>query len=144
MLVGQGVAERQLGLDLVAVSSPLPLTYHVALVDQLGDDSVGCALGDPDGSSDVAEPDARITSHADKHVRVVGQKVPAGGGFVRVLPCHTRKVFHELVIMCVYGHGPHQDSPGVADTSRIADSVGLADTAAVNRAGGIPTSRGMK
>jgi hypothetical protein len=144
MLLGQGMGERQLGLDLVAVSSPLPLTYHVALVDQLGDDSVGGALGDPNGCGDFAEPDARVTSHADKDMRVVGQKVPPGGGSVRALLCHTRKVFHELVIQCAYGTGPHQDSSGVADASRFAGPVGLTDTAAVNRAGGVPTSGGMK
>jgi hypothetical protein len=38
---------------------------------------VGGALGDPDGSGDVAQADARVMSHARKDVGVVGQKVPA-------------------------------------------------------------------
>ena len=78
MLLGQGVGQRQLGLDLVAVPSALPLAHHVALVHQLGDDPVGGALGDPDGGGDVPQPDAGVTSNADQDVRVVGQKVPAG------------------------------------------------------------------
>ena len=136
MLLGQGVAERQLGLDLVAVPSSLPLAHHVALLDQLGDDSVGGPLGDPDGGGDVAEPDAGVASHADQDVRVVGQKVPAGGGLLRVLRCsHIGKVFHELVIMCPYGHGTHQDSSGVADASRVTGSVSFASPAPINGAG---------
>jgi hypothetical protein len=142
MLLGQGMAERQLGLDLVAVPSPLPLTHHVALVDQLGDDSVGGALGDPDGGGDVAEPDARVTSHAHQDVRVVGQKVPAGGGLLRVLRCHTGKVFHELVVLCLHGHGTHQDSSGVADASRVTGSISFANPAPINGAGADPTTGG--
>jgi len=143
MLLGQGVAERQLGLDLVAVPSSLPLAHHVTLLDQLGDDSVGGALGDPDGGCDVAEPDAGVASHADQDVRVVGQKVPAGGGLLRVLRCgHIGKVFHELVIMCPYGHGTHQDSSGVSDASRVTDAISFANPAPINGAGGDPTTGG--
>jgi hypothetical protein len=145
MLLGQGVAERQLGLDLVAVPSALSLTHHVALVDQLGDDAVGGALGDPDGGGDVAQPNAGVTSNADQDVRVVGQEVPAGGGLLRVLRCcHIGKVFHELVVVCLYGYATHQDSSGVADASRVTDPIGFADPAPINLAGGDPTTGGKK
>jgi hypothetical protein len=100
MLLGQGVGQRQLGLDLVAVPSALPLAHHVALVHQLGDDPVGGALGDPDGGGDVPQPDAGVTSNADQDVRVVGQKVSAGRGLLRVLACHIGRVFHEIIVLC--------------------------------------------
>jgi hypothetical protein len=141
-LLGQGVPQRQLCLDLVAVPSALALAHHVSLVDQLGDDPVGGALGDPDGGGDLAQPDARVTSNADQDVRVIGQKVPAGDGLLRVLRFHTGKVFHELVITCLYGNGTHQDSSGVADASRVADPPGFADPASINSAGGNPTTGG--
>jgi hypothetical protein len=105
---------------------------------------MGGALGDPDGGGDVAQPNAGVTSHADQDVRVVGQKVPAGEGLLRVLRFHTGKVFHELVIVCLYGPGTHQDSSGVADASRVTDPIGFADPGPINGAGGDPTTEGKK
>jgi Asp-tRNA(Asn)/Glu-tRNA(Gln) amidotransferase C subunit len=40
--------------------------------------------------------------------------------------------------MCPYGHGSHPNPSGVADASRFTDRVGVASTAPVNRAGGVP------
>jgi hypothetical protein len=56
----------------------------------------------------------------------------------------SRKVFHELVVLCVYGHGtdPHPRSVSVA--SCIPDPARFTDPAPVNRAGEIPTTGGMK
>ena len=75
-LLGEWVGQRELGLHLVAISSALSLAHHVPLVDQLGQDSVGGAFGDADGSGDVAQADTGVTSHADQDMRVIGQKVP--------------------------------------------------------------------
>ena len=46
------------------------------------------------------------------------------------------------MILCLYGHGNHPDPPSVADASRFTDPVGLANTAPVSRAGGVPTTGG--
>ena len=46
--------------------------------------------------------------------------------------------------MCLHGHETHPDSSGVADAIRFAGPVGFANTAPVNRAGGVPTTGGMK
>jgi hypothetical protein len=75
---------------------------------------------------------------------VVSEKVPARIRLLRALRHISRKVFHELVIMFVHGRGTHTDSSSVADASRIPDPVGLANPAPVNRAGGVPTTGGMK
>jgi hypothetical protein len=64
--------------DLVPISPALPLAQHIATFDELGEDPVGGAFGDPDRGGDVAEADSRIIGHAGKDVGVVGQEVPAG------------------------------------------------------------------
>ena len=51
--VDEGMAQGKIGLDLVAIPSALPLPPHVALLDQLGQDPVGGAFGDPDRGGDV-------------------------------------------------------------------------------------------
>ena len=72
------MAQGKLGLRPGSGFAGPSLAQHVALFDQLGEDPVGGALGDPDRGGDVAQPDARVTGDADEDVGVVGQKVPAG------------------------------------------------------------------
>jgi len=72
------MTQGKVGLDLVAIPPALPLAQHVALLDQLGEDPVGGAFGNPDRGGDVAQSDARIIGHADKDVGVVGEEVPTG------------------------------------------------------------------
>ena len=76
-LLDEGMTQGKPRHHLVAVSSAVSLAQHVALLDQLGQDPVGGALGDPDRCGDVAQADARVMSDADEDVGVVGQKVPA-------------------------------------------------------------------
>ena len=90
MLPGERVSEWQLGLHLVVVSPPASLPQHVTLVDELGEDSVGGTLGDPDGGGDVPQPHAGVTSDADQDVCVVGQEVPAREPLLRVLLSHNQ------------------------------------------------------
>ena len=71
------MTHRTLRHDLVAIASALPLAQHVALLDQLGQDPVGGALGDPYRCGDVAQADARVIRDAGEDMGVVGQKVPA-------------------------------------------------------------------
>ena len=49
----RGMTQGKLRLDLVAVPPAMSLAQHVALFDQLGQDPVGGALGDPDRGGDV-------------------------------------------------------------------------------------------
>jgi hypothetical protein len=70
------VAQGELRDDLVAVSPTLSLAEHVALLDQFGEDSVRGAFGDTHRGGDVAQSGARVLSHAQEHMCVVGQKVP--------------------------------------------------------------------
>jgi hypothetical protein len=71
------MTEGKLRDDLVPISASLSLAEHVALFDELGQNPVGGALGDPDRGGDVAQADPRVISHTGKDVGVVGQKVPA-------------------------------------------------------------------
>ena len=54
------MTQGKLRLDLVAVPPPLSLPQHVALLDQLGQNPVGGAFGDPDRGGDVAQADSRV------------------------------------------------------------------------------------
>jgi hypothetical protein len=141
-LLRQGVGQPQLGPHLVVIPSALPLAQDVPLVDQLGQDSVGGAFGDPDGGGDVAQADAGVASHANQDVSVVGQEVPAGGGPLRALLHHTGKVFHELVILCLYGRGAHTDSSSITDSNRFTDPGRFTDPIPANRARGVHTTGG--
>jgi hypothetical protein len=77
-LTDKRMAKGQLGLDLVAVAAPMPLAQNVALLDQLGEDFVGAALGDANRSRNIAQSDAGILSDAEQNVGVVGEEVPTG------------------------------------------------------------------
>ena len=77
-LLDEGMTQWKLRYDLVLVAPALSLTQHIALLDQLGEDPVSGALGDPHRSGDVAQANPRIMSDADQDMSVVGQKVPAG------------------------------------------------------------------
>jgi hypothetical protein len=81
-LLDEGVAERTLAHDLVAVPPAVSLAQHVALVDELGEDPVGGPLGDADRGGDVAKADPGIIGDAGEDVGVVCQKVPAGRGYL--------------------------------------------------------------
>ena len=78
-LLDQGMTHRTPRHDLVAIASALPFAQHVSLLDQLGQDPVGGALGDPNRCGNVAQADARVMSDAGEDMGVVGQKVPAPG-----------------------------------------------------------------
>jgi hypothetical protein len=47
------MAQKKLGLHLVAVAAAMSLAQRVALLDQLGEDFVRCALCDPHRGGDV-------------------------------------------------------------------------------------------
>ena len=71
------MAQGKLGHDLVAVSPAGSLAQHVPLFDELGHDPMGRAFRDAYGNGNVAKSDAGVLSHAEEHVGVVRQKVPA-------------------------------------------------------------------
>jgi hypothetical protein len=54
------------------------------------------------------------------------------------------KVFHELLVECVYGHGAHPDSSRIADASRFAGAGRLTDSAPLHHARGDPKTGGTK
>ena len=76
MRLFHGMAHGKVRIDLVVVASPDAGALHVAGVDEVGDDGLGGTFGDPDPSRDVTSPDARVLSHADQDVPVVGEERP--------------------------------------------------------------------
>src|SRR5918994_1864444 len=95
------MTQGKLGFDLVAVSPAMSLAQHVALLDQLREDPVSGALGDPDRCGDVAQADSRVMSHAHEDVGVVCQKVPVRDRCLGTPRLISRSCFHEYMIHCV-------------------------------------------
>ena len=60
----------------VAVPAADPLPLDVAGLDEVGEDPLRRALGDPDGLGDVPEPHVRVAGDAEQHLRVIGDEPP--------------------------------------------------------------------
>ena len=71
------VAQRSIGIDLVVVAAADPGSCYVALAHEIGDDCLGCTLGDPDPGGDVSASDPGVAGDAHEHVAVVGEERPA-------------------------------------------------------------------
>lgn len=54
VIVFQGVAQGQVGVELVAVATAVAVAFEVAGVGEFGDDALGGAFGDADSVGDVA------------------------------------------------------------------------------------------
>ena len=76
MAVLGGVAHGDLGVDAVVVAAADSFAFHVAGFDQVGDDALRGALGDPDGLGDVAEADVGFALDAEQHLGVVREEPP--------------------------------------------------------------------
>jgi hypothetical protein len=76
VLALERMSQRKVGVKLIAVSSPVAVAVKIAGVNEVGDDPLGGALGDPDACGDVTKPNAGVTGNADQHVGVVGEKRP--------------------------------------------------------------------
>lgn len=76
MLVLKGVAHWQLGVQAVAVASTCAFSLEIAGVDEVGNDPLGGAFGDPDVVGDIAEARSRVARDTEEHVSVVGEKRP--------------------------------------------------------------------
>jgi hypothetical protein len=138
--------QGKIGYDLVAVAPSLSLPQHVASFDQLGEDPVGAALGDPDRGGDVPQADSRVIGNAAKDVGVVGQEVPR---WMLI----SRKRIHEYMIHLSSihckeaSHGRNRNHHTTVDTARAfgdaataADPARIADPRCVADPGRIATS----
>ena len=72
------MAQRQLGIELVSIAPTLFGSVQVAGADEVSDDSLRRALGDPDPLGYVPVPDARILSDTEHDVRVIREERPVG------------------------------------------------------------------
>ena len=75
------VAHLALAVQRVTASAPDPLTPHVPALDEVGDDPLDGALGDPDGLGDVAQTRVRVMGDAEQDLRVVGDEAPGFRSF---------------------------------------------------------------
>src|SRR5690349_16743406 len=97
-LADKRMAQRLLGLDLVVIAAPPPLSQHIPILDQLGENLVGAALGDADRGSDVAQANTGIPGDAEQDVGMVRKEVPSrrrrGWGRYWLIYI-SRKIIHE-------------------------------------------------
>jgi hypothetical protein len=70
------VAHFDVAVDRVAVSASDALPFDEARLDEVGDDSLGGAFGDPDVEGDIAQPDLGVVGDAKEHLGVVGDEPP--------------------------------------------------------------------
>ena len=77
------VAQGLLGNDLIVVAATVLGPPHIATRDEVGDDRLRGALGDPDPVGDVPASDPRVAGNADEDVAVIGQERPARAGRIR-------------------------------------------------------------
>src|SRR4051812_23313325 len=73
---GERIGHGKVGLDRVAVAAAVALAGYVAGGDEIADDAVGGALGDPDRLADLAQADAGGLRDAHQGLRVVCEKRP--------------------------------------------------------------------
>lgn len=74
MVVLQGVAQGESGVQLVAVTPSLADRGDVPALDEATDDALRGAFGDADSLGEVAVTDPGVASHADQGVSVVGEE----------------------------------------------------------------------
>lgn len=81
-----GVAHRSRRPDSVVVAPTSAVPVEVAGFDQVGDDCLRGAFGDPDPLGDIAETYPRVACDAQQGVGVVGQEGPRSHtGILRLL-----------------------------------------------------------
>lgn len=74
------MAQGKIRVELVAVAASLAGALQISGVDEVGDDALRGALGDPHALSDVAVTNALVARHAQQHVSVIGEKGPVRHG----------------------------------------------------------------
>jgi hypothetical protein len=70
----------RIAVDDVAVAASHALALDESGVDQVGQDPLRRADGDPDGVRDVTETDVRVAGDAEQDLRVVGDELPPAPG----------------------------------------------------------------
>ena len=73
--------ERRLGIDCIAIPSPVFFAGDDFGLLEFGDDALDSTLSDTDLSRDVSESGFRISYEADEDVGVVRKERPAIRGF---------------------------------------------------------------
>lgn len=78
MLSLAGVSERQFWMDAVAIASAHLRFGHVTGILKIAQNCLGRAVGDADGSRDVADLGVGILRDKNEGVSVVSEKGPVG------------------------------------------------------------------
>ena len=73
----QGIWQRLVDLDVVAVAAAVLVLDHISGVHQIGDNAEGGALGDAKRGRDLPQPHARVVRDAQQRQSVVRQEAPS-------------------------------------------------------------------
>jgi hypothetical protein len=98
-ILDKRMPQRKLGLDLVMVSPAMSLAQHITLLHKFREDLVCPALGDANGSGDVAQADPWVGGDAEQDVSVIGEEIPAASGSVLgFVALVSRIIVHENMV----------------------------------------------
>jgi hypothetical protein len=70
------VAHREVAPDRVRIAAAATGSLDVAGFDEVGEDPLGRALGDPDPVGHVAQANVRVLGETKEHLRVIGDEGP--------------------------------------------------------------------
>jgi hypothetical protein len=71
-----GMAHLRASIDRVVIPATDLLALDEACLDEVGDDALRRALGDPDSLGDITEPHVAVSRDAEEYLRVVGHEPP--------------------------------------------------------------------
>lgn len=107
------MAQGDFWMKLILVAAPNAFTREIASIDEVGDDPLGSALGDPDAIGDIAEAHLGIGGDAQEDLGMIGEKGP---------------LFHAIHLTPIsYDAGPVSHSLGNAncDSYTFGQDTGL-------------------
>ena len=89
-LAARGLWEREMRLDLVAISPTFLVLDQVTRIGQVGHDPVRPAFGDPQGCRNVAKTNLGVVRDAEQRPAVVREEIPTShnsGAFYSEIDC---------------------------------------------------------
>ena len=71
-------SQGQVGRDVIEVPATLSLTSQIAGTHQFAHDSLGLALGDVEGTRNIAKSRARVARDQEKGIAMIGEQPEVG------------------------------------------------------------------
>ena len=96
------MTERLFGVDFVAIAPTIARPREYLRRFQMGHDALHGALGDRDALGHIAQTQLWLARQTDQNVRVIGEKCPTVGIFVRRGCIVGARYFSVLFVLIVF------------------------------------------